>query len=153
VSDTLAVEVTGLQLIDYLELEEQLPPGSVSQTPAADIPPGAYGEPMLITAVIVLSAVAAKALASWLAARHPKQDSPAPTATTAAAAPAPGITMTIAPDRTITIHLGAAASPSTPSPASMSSTSPAAATTTGEAVSDVQIIADTLLKAAGTLSA
>jgi hypothetical protein len=150
VSDTLAVEVTGLQLIDYLELEEQLPPGSVSQTPAADIPPGAHGEPMLITAVIVLSAVAAKALASWLAARHPKQAaSPAPTATTAVAAPAPGITMTIAPDRTITIHMGAAASPSTPSPAS---TSPAAATTTGEAVSDVQIIADTLLKAAGTLS-
>lgn len=148
-SDTLAVEVTGLQLIDYLELEEQLPPGSVSQTPAADIPPGAHGEPIFITAVIVLSAVAAKALASWLAARHPKQASPAPTATTAAAAAAPGITMTIAPDRTITIHMGAAASPSTPSPAS---TSPAAATTTGEAVSDVQIIADTLLKAAGTLS-
>lgn len=148
-SDTLAVQVTGLQLIDYLELEEQLPSGSVSQTPAADIPPGAHGEPILITAVIVLSAVAAKTLASWLAARHPNQAIPAPpTATSGVAAPAPGITMTIAPDHTITIHMGAA-SPSTPSLASIS---PPAATTTSEAVSDVQIIADTLLKAAGTLS-
>lgn len=83
--------ITELPLIDYLELKEQLPPDTIQQVPAPAAPSGLHGEPVLITAAIMMSVAAAHALSTWLSRRHSEEA---------------GLTMTIDADRNITIHMG-----------------------------------------------
>jgi hypothetical protein len=98
-----AIEITGLQLIDYLELEEQLPSGAIRKAPAAEGPGGMHGEPTLVTAIIILTAAAAHALNTWLSNRHSDASKESGSDINSGA---DGITMTISPDKTITIHMG-----------------------------------------------
>lgn len=96
------VEIAGLQLIDYLELEEQLPAGTVRQAPAPAGDTGAHGSPDLVVAVITLTAAVVQALTMWLSRRHAESEPKIAD---------DGITLTVSPDHTITIMLGHAAEP------------------------------------------
>jgi len=97
------VEIAGLQLIDYLELEEQLPAGTVRQAPASAGDPGAHGSPDFVVAVITLTATVVQALTVWLSHRHAESEQK--TANDA-------ITVEVSPDHSITIRLGHVAEPS-----------------------------------------
>jgi hypothetical protein len=92
---TTTLTIAGLQEIDCIELEEQLPPDTIRQLPAPSRHSGQYGEPILITAAIVVTAAAVHALSAWLARRNVQGTE------------GQGFTLTIDPDHKITIRLGA----------------------------------------------
>jgi len=126
------VEITGLQLIDYLELAEQFPPGTVRRLPAPTQPAGAHGEPTLVTVLLTLTAASAQVLTAWLVSRQTVKTA---AATPAATAGTEGITLTISPDRSIILHMGA---------------TPSQATETGKEalVSGIQAVTSAILKEA-----
>jgi hypothetical protein len=104
--ENTSMTIAGLQLIDYRELEEQLPPDTIRRLPAQETPGGEYRSPELVTAVLMVTAAGVHALATWLAQRR------------ARAQRGQGFMLTISPDHTVTIKLTSGAETDTPSPAS-----------------------------------
>ena len=92
-SKDASIRINGLQRIDYLELEEVLPPGTITELDQPAAASGQHGEPVLITAVLLTAGV--RALAGWLADRRAQPPE------------RPGFKLTTHSDGTVTVELTA----------------------------------------------
>ncbi len=92
-SENATIRINGLQRIDYLELEEVVPPGAITELDQPAASSGQHGEPILITAVLV--SVGVRALSGWLARRHAQNPDE------------PGFKLTTHSDGTVTVELTA----------------------------------------------
>jgi hypothetical protein len=96
-SDGTNLVIAGLQLIDYRELEEQLPPDTIRQLPRPARRSGQHGEPMLVTAAVVATDAVVRALSAWLAQRNSQDPEEQ------------GFALTMDPGHKVTISLRASA--------------------------------------------
>jgi hypothetical protein len=73
--DVLAgmIRIEGLSDIDVLELEEDLPPGSLREEPTERASGGDHADFGVISAVVLISVASINALSLWLARRHTKE--------------------------------------------------------------------------------
>jgi hypothetical protein len=67
-SKDASLRINGLQRIDYLELEEVLPSGTITELEQPEAVSGQFGEPVLLTAILLT--VGIRELSRWLAARR-----------------------------------------------------------------------------------
>lgn len=92
-SSTVTVRVAGLDLMDFLELQEQCPDGSPQRLPEQRAENGLYGEPATITALLVLASVGVQTFSNWLAQRRAQSTNQ------------PGFTVEVRSDGTVCIRL------------------------------------------------
>jgi hypothetical protein len=93
-SENKSLIIAGLQEIDYLELQEQLPPDTIRQLPKPPRASGQHGTLDPISAVVILTVAAIHALSAWLARRSSRTGEPP-------------VILEVDPDHKITIRLGA----------------------------------------------
>ncbi|MFI6875309.1 hypothetical protein ACIBL6_17910 [Streptomyces sp. NPDC050400] len=89
---TLDIEVAGLDILDFSELQEELP-DAVTELPGKPVEEGHHPEPATLTALVLLTAAGVQAFSAWMARRRP----PAPGQ--------PGYRVEVRPDGTVLIHL------------------------------------------------
>ncbi|WP_371101126.1 hypothetical protein [Streptomyces sp. PU_AKi4] len=95
-----AIEVDGLWLVEFLELSEALPPGTIHERPPREDDGRTHRDLGTVVAVVTLTSAVLQSLTAWLQARQTRQRPEQRTAP-----PSQGYALERRPDGTIVLSL------------------------------------------------
>lgn len=65
----ITIHLSGLDLMDFVELQEQFPEEQLEELPQPAVEDGVHGEPGTIAAALLITSIGLQAFSTWLARR------------------------------------------------------------------------------------